>query len=37
MKLPDIPGKIMAQMAIAPQRKIKSRLVDVSAGVAIVI
>ena len=27
MKLPDIPGKIMAQMAIAPQRKIKSRLV----------
>jgi len=32
MKLPDIPGRIMAQMAIAPQRKIKNRLEGVSAG-----
>ena len=37
IKLPEIPGKIMAQMAIAPQRKIKSKLLGVSAGVATVI
>ena len=37
MKLPEIPGRIMAQMAMAPHRKMKSRLEGVSAGVATVI
>ena len=36
MKLPDMPGSIIAQMAMAPQRNINIRLVDVSAGVATV-
>ena len=30
MKLPEIPGKIIAQIAMAPQRKIKNRFVGVS-------
>ena len=37
IKLPDIPGNIIAQMAIAPQRNIKNKLEGVSAGVATVI
>ena len=37
MKLPDIPGKIIAQIAMAPHMKIKSKESGVCAGVAIVI
>ena len=36
MNAPEIPGKIMAQMASAPQKKIKKRLVGVSVGERIV-
>ena len=32
MKLPDIPGNIIAQMAMAPQRKINQRSFGVSVG-----
>ena len=32
MKLPDIPGSIIAQMAMAPERKINQYVVGVSAG-----
>ena len=37
IKLPDMPGNIMAQIAMAPHREIKSRLEGVSDGVATVI
>ena len=33
MKLPEMPGKIMAQMAMAPQRKMNHSAEGVSAGV----
>jgi hypothetical protein len=36
IKLPDIPGRIMAQIAIAPHKKINNKLEGVSAGVATV-
>ncbi len=37
MKLPEMPGRIIAQMAMAPQRKINGRPEEVLAGVATVI
>ena len=33
MKLPEMPGRIMAQMATAPERKMNHRRSGVSAGV----
>ena len=37
MKAPDIPGKIMAQMAIAPERRINHQSSGVLVGVSTVI
>ena len=37
MKLPEMPGRIIAQMAMTPHKKINAKLVGVLAGVAIVI
>ena len=37
IKLPDIPGRIIAQIAIAPHKKINNKFDGVSAGVATVI
>lgn len=37
MKLPEIPGSIIAQIAIAPQIKMNHHSAEVSAGVAMVI
>ena len=37
IKLPDMPGRIIAQMAMAPQRKMNHRSFEVSAGVVMVI